>query len=159
MSSALWREIPSYAVWFAIALALGALASWALARRLKRRTFGLELDEIALLLQEREATLHGIREGVIAIDTAGRVSMVNDEAQRLLGLDLRAVGQPLAELLPPGTPAGGARRCPQPFRTTSCSPTTTPSWSTGCRSRWPAGRTARSSPFATAPSSPRCSAS
>ena len=102
VSSTLWREIPSYAAWFAIMLALGAIASWALARRLKRRTFGLELDEIALLLQEREATLHGIREGVIAIDTAGRVSMVNDEAQRLLGLDLRAVGRPLAELLPPG---------------------------------------------------------
>ena len=102
VSSALWREIPSYAVWFGITLAMGALASWALARRLKRRTFGLELDEIALLLQEREATLHGIREGVIAIDTAGRVSMVNDEAQRLLGLDVRAVGQPLADLLPPG---------------------------------------------------------
>ncbi len=102
VSSALWREIPSYAAWFGIALALGAIASWALARRLKRRTFGLELDEIALLLQEREATLHGIREGVIAFDTAGRVSMVNDEAQRLLGLDVRAVGRPLDELLPPG---------------------------------------------------------
>ena len=35
---------------------------------------GLELDEIARLLQEREATLHGIREGVIAIDPAGRSS-------------------------------------------------------------------------------------
>ena len=102
VSSALWREIPSYAAWFGIALALGAVASWALARRLKRRTFGLELDEIALLLQEREATLHGIREGVIAFDTAGRVSMINDEAQRLLGLDIRAVGRPLAELLAPG---------------------------------------------------------
>ena len=102
VSSALWREIPSYAAWFGIALALGATASWGLARRLKRRTFGLELDEIAQLLQEREATLHGIREGVIAIDTAGRVSMVNDESQRLLGLDVRAVGRPLVELLPPG---------------------------------------------------------
>ncbi len=102
VSSALWHEIPSYAAWFGIALGLGAVASWALARRLKRRTFGLELDEIALLLQEREATLHGIREGVIAFDTSGRVSMVNDEAQRLLSLDVRAIGHTLTELLPPG---------------------------------------------------------
>ena len=102
VSSALWREIPEYAAWFGIALALGAVASWALARRLKRRTFGLELDEIVLLLQEREATLHGIREGVIAFDTSGRVSMLNDEAQRLLRLDVRAVGRTLGQLLPPG---------------------------------------------------------
>lgn len=102
VSSALSNEIPTYAAWFGIALALGAMASWGLARRLKRRTFGLELDEIAQLLQEREATLHGIREGVIAFDPRGRVSMVNDEAQRLLGLDVSAVGHTLAELLPPG---------------------------------------------------------
>ena len=102
VSRALWDELPSYGVWFGIALALGAIASWALARRLKRRTFGLELDEIALLLQEREATLHGIREGVIAFDTRGRVSMVNDEAQRLLRIGTHAVGRTPGELLPPG---------------------------------------------------------
>ncbi|TWP35740.1 ATP-binding protein [Leekyejoonella antrihumi] len=105
VSSALWHELPSYAVWFAIALAVGVLASWEVARRLKRRTFGLELDEIARLLQEREATLHGIREGVIAFDEDGRVSVVNDEAQRLLGLKAGSAGGQLENLLP----AGGLR--------------------------------------------------
>ena len=61
-------------------------ASLVLARRLKRSTFGLELDEIAALVQEREAMLHGIREGVITLDRDGRVTLVNDEARRLLGL-------------------------------------------------------------------------
>lgn len=103
VSAALQQELPSYAAWLGIALGLGAIASWALARRLKQRTFGLELDEISLLLQEREATLHGVREGVIAFDTAGRVSMLNDEAQRLLGLGVAAVGHPLSELLPAGS--------------------------------------------------------
>jgi two-component system CitB family sensor kinase len=102
VTAALRHEIPSYAAWFGIALLLGAVASWALARRLKRRTFGLELEEISLLLQEREATLHGVREGVIAFDAAGRVSMVNDPAQHLLGLDAGAVGHTLPELVPPG---------------------------------------------------------
>jgi two-component system CitB family sensor kinase len=100
VSSALWGEVPSYAVWFGIALVLGAIASWVLARILKRRTFGLELDDIASLLQEREATLHGIREGVIAIDDQGRVTVVNDPAQRLLGLGAGAVGHTLEELMP-----------------------------------------------------------
>lgn len=102
VSAALYRELPTYALWFAIALASGGLASWALARRLKRRTFGLELDEIARLLQEREATLHGIREGVVAFDEAGSITMVNDEARRLLGLGTSTVGGRLDELLPPG---------------------------------------------------------
>lgn len=102
VSSALWHELPSYAIWFAIALALGSLASFALAARLKRRTFGLELDEISLLLQEREAMLHGVREGVIAFDEFERVSVVNDEAQRLLGLPVSAVGRHLNDMLPDG---------------------------------------------------------
>ncbi|WP_194895801.1 ATP-binding protein [Catenulispora pinisilvae] len=96
-------QLPVYAAWFGAALGVGALASYALARRLKRRTFGLELDEIAKLLQEREAVLHGIREGMIAFDRAGRVTMVNDEARRLLGLPMfGGVGGFLADVVPAG---------------------------------------------------------
>ena len=102
VSSALWHELPSYAGWLSVALAAGAVASWLLARRLKRKTFGLELDEIARLLQEREATLHGIREGVIAFDPSGRVSVVNDEARRLLGGLTVPIGSRLEDMLPPG---------------------------------------------------------
>ena len=102
VSSALRDELPSFAVWFAIALGIGALASWGLARHLKRRTFGLELDEISRLLQEREATLHGIREGVIAFGRDGRVNVVNDEARRLLNLTSHGTGAELTDLIPPG---------------------------------------------------------
>ncbi|HEY8282450.1 MAG TPA: sensor histidine kinase [Leifsonia sp.] len=102
VSSELLSELPSYAVWLAVALAIGALASLALASRMKRRTFGLELDEIARLLQEREATLHGIREGVLAVNPDGRISVLNDEAQRLLRLSPGATGQKLDDVLGPG---------------------------------------------------------
>jgi two-component system CitB family sensor kinase len=102
VSSELVGQLPAYGVWFVVALALGALASWLLARRMKRRTFGLELDEIARLLQEREATLHGIREGVIAIDPTGRISVINDEARRLLRLSAAPLHGRLEDVLPPG---------------------------------------------------------
>lgn len=102
VSGELVNELPAYGAWLGIALAIGALASWLLARRMKRRTFGLELDEIARLLQEREATLHGIREGVIAVDPDGRISVVNDEAQRLLELPFVAAGRRIEEHVPPG---------------------------------------------------------
>ena len=90
--------VPVIALYGAIALAAGLLASMVLARRLKRQTFGLELDEIADLLQEREATLRGIREGVVAVDRRGRVRVVNDEAWRLLDLPRDAIGRPVDEI-------------------------------------------------------------
>lgn len=102
VSGALWSVLPVYAAWFALALAAGALASWLLARRLKRRTFGLELDEIAKLLQEREAVLHGIREGMVAFDRAGRITLVNDEARRLLSIGATAIGSWIEDIVPPG---------------------------------------------------------
>ncbi|MFI5971950.1 ATP-binding protein [Streptomyces sp. NPDC051452] len=97
----LWRELPTFGLYSAIAVALGSAAAFWLARRLKRTTFGLELEEIAGLLQDREAMLHGIREGVVAFDPDGRITVVNDEARDLLGLGT-ALGSTLEEVLADG---------------------------------------------------------
>jgi len=103
VSDQLLGELPSLLLYFACALGIGLVASLTLARRLKRSTFGLELDEIASLVQEREAMLHGIREGVITLDRHGRVTLVNDEARRLIGLGPgAAVGRGLDDLVAPG---------------------------------------------------------
>lgn len=102
VSSELLAQLPTYGIWAAAVLAIGGLASFGLATLLKRRTFGLELDEIARLLQEREATLHGIREGVIAVDPAGRISVINDEARRLLPLPPGSLDRALDDVLPAG---------------------------------------------------------
>jgi two-component system CitB family sensor kinase len=85
-----------------LGLALGVLGSVLLARRIKRQTFGLEPKEIATLLEQREAVLHGIREGTIATDQDGRITLVNDEARRLLSLDGDAIGQRLTDVVPAG---------------------------------------------------------
>ncbi|MER5548473.1 sensor histidine kinase [Streptomyces sp. NPDC002589] len=97
----LWHQLPIFGLYAAIATALGSAAAYLLARRLKRTTFGLELEEIAGLLQDREAMLHGIKEGVVAFDPDGRITVVNDEARRLLGLGT-ALGSSLEEVLPDG---------------------------------------------------------
>jgi two-component system CitB family sensor kinase len=102
VSGQLASELPSLLLYFACALGIGAVASLTLARRLKRSTFGLELDEIAALVQEREAMLHGIREGVITLDPAGRVTLINDEARRLIPLGAGGIGRRLDELVPAG---------------------------------------------------------
>ena len=102
VSRQLWDEIPVLLLYTGAALLVGVLASLVLARRLKRMTFGLELHDLASLLQEREAMLHGIREGVVAFDHHGRLSMVNDEARRLLELRHATLDEPLDGLLPEG---------------------------------------------------------
>jgi two-component system CitB family sensor kinase len=104
VSSELWHELPTLGLYAGFAAAVGLAASLLLSRRLKRITFGLELEEIAGLLQDREAMLHGIREGVVAFDPRERVSVINTEAARLLGLaDPAAVrGMRLTEVLPDG---------------------------------------------------------
>ncbi len=99
VSDQLLHELPSLLLYFACALAIGVVASLTLARRLKRSTFGLELEEIATLVQEREAMLHGIREGVITLDRDGRVTLINDEARRLIPLDGDPAGRPIDEVV------------------------------------------------------------
>ncbi|WP_421106659.1 ATP-binding protein [Streptomyces sp. NEAU-S77] len=84
------------------ALAVGALAAYLVSRRLQRRTHDLAFSDISALLAEREAMLHGIREGVVALDAHGRIRLMNDEAQRLLDLRTEDTGQPLEAVLPPG---------------------------------------------------------
>ncbi|MFB9557803.1 sensor histidine kinase [Streptomyces roseoviridis] len=87
------------------ALAAGALAAYLISRRLQRQTHDLAFSDISALLAEREAMLHGIREGVVALDRAGRIRLMNDEAQRLLQLGPEATGRPLDEVLGAGRTA------------------------------------------------------
>src|SRR5438128_2841893 len=102
VSGQLAADLPLLALYLLVAVALGVIGSLLLARHLKRQTFGLEPEEIARLLETREASLHGIREGTVATDVEGRITLINDEARRLLRLSGDGVGQPLTEVLPPG---------------------------------------------------------
>ncbi|MET8409865.1 sensor histidine kinase [Streptomyces sp. NPDC005195] len=96
------HAIPGLFAYAGGALAVGAFAAYLLSRRVQRQTRDLAFSDISALLAEREAMLHGIREGVVALDRTGRIRLLNDEAQRLLGLDAAAIGGPLDDLLGPG---------------------------------------------------------
>ena len=80
-------------LYLGLGAALGLLASWLLSRRIKRHTRGLEVAEIAGLADHREALLHSIREGVVAVNNDGDITLLNDSAQELLGVDGHAVGK------------------------------------------------------------------
>lgn len=93
----IWTRLTNAADELVLYLGFGALlgfaGSWLLSRLVKRRTRGLEPHEFATLADHREALLHSIREGVIAVGTDNRVTMVNDSARELLGLDGLVVGR------------------------------------------------------------------
>lgn len=96
------HAIPGLFAYAGGAMAVGALAAYLISRRVQRQTRDLAFSDIAGLLAEREAMLHGIREGVVALDREGRIRLLNDEARRLLGLGDEAVGQPLGTALGEG---------------------------------------------------------
>ncbi|GAA3441845.1 ATP-binding protein [Planomonospora venezuelensis] len=86
-------------LWTVLAVLVAGSAGAALiARRVRRQTFGLEPREIAALLEQREGVLHGVKEGVLALDLQGRVTLVNDAARDLLGLSPHDVGRGIAEM-------------------------------------------------------------
>jgi len=62
----------------------GFFASVIIARGFKKAILGLEPYEIAKLFQERNAILESIREGVIAINEEGEVTMINQAALSIL---------------------------------------------------------------------------
>ncbi len=63
---------------------VGLLGTWVLVKVLKRILFGLEPYEISNLFEQRQAMLHSIKEGVIAVDDSGEVTLINQAAQELL---------------------------------------------------------------------------
>ena len=85
-------------VYLGLGAALGMLASWLLSRRIKRQTRGLEIAEIASLAEHREALLHSIREGVVAVNNDGVITVLNDSAQALLDVSPDAVGRRVDEV-------------------------------------------------------------
>lgn len=80
-------------IYLGLGAALGMLASWLLSRRITRHTRGLDIAEIASLADHREALLHSIREGVVAVNNDGVITVINDSASELLDIGADAVGR------------------------------------------------------------------
>lgn len=76
------------------------LSSILLARSIRKDTLGLEPKQIAELYTERHAILSSISEGVIAIDKAGRIVMMNLAAKRILGLAHEQLDQSIDAVVP-----------------------------------------------------------
>lgn len=94
----LGSTVPNLLTYLGVSLAVGTAGSLLLSRRVKHQTLGMEPDEIAGLVEHREAILHGIKEGVVAVDPRERIALVNDAAIDLLGWPEACEGRTLKEL-------------------------------------------------------------
>lgn len=63
---------------------VGLIGTAVLVKVLKRILFGLEPYEISTLFEQRQAMLQSIKEGVIAVDDSGEITLINEAAQELL---------------------------------------------------------------------------
>jgi sensor histidine kinase regulating citrate/malate metabolism len=90
--------VPNLLTYLGVASVLGVAGSLLLARRVKRQTLGMEPSEITGLVENREALLHGLKEGVVALDPHERITVANDSARELLGLPVDCVGKKVAAL-------------------------------------------------------------
>jgi two-component system CitB family sensor kinase len=81
---------------------IGTLGSFFIARYIKALIFGLEPSEISTLLRERNAVLESVREGIIAINAEGKISMINQIALEILEekSEEKVLGEPIQSLLP-----------------------------------------------------------
>src|SRR3954452_12395952 len=109
IDQALASRLPEILLAAATVLGLGLLGAWLISRRLRRQTHGMGEREITRMYEYYDAVLHAVREGLLLVDTDGRVQLLNDEAKRLLVLDDAAVGRPVQELGGPASLAAAAR--------------------------------------------------
>ena len=62
---------------------IGIIGALVLARYIKKILLGLEPFAISKLLEERSAMLQSVREGIIAVDQKGKITLVNRAAQKI----------------------------------------------------------------------------
>lgn len=83
---------------FATALAANALSRRSLTHQVLAEHRGRELAELGAL---NEHIIGNMSAGVVVIDTAERIRLMNQEAARLLDQDARAQGEPVLKISPP----------------------------------------------------------
>lgn len=86
-----------------IAVLIGVGLAWAVTATLRRRLYGVRADEMLALVQAHQTITEGVRDGIVCVDTTGRITVMNSEAHRLLDLDdahAGVVGRPASDVLP-----------------------------------------------------------
>lgn len=82
-----------------VSFCLIGVFAYVLSRHVKGILFGMEPIEIATKLEQREAMLESVREGIIAIDSDCRISMANSAARRIFPPETLMLGRHIEQVI------------------------------------------------------------
>src|SRR6476620_10988517 len=102
LAAALHVVMPQPSGWLLGAALLSSLGAMYVSKLVWPRSYKLEPEDIAALLETRDAMLDGLGQGLVAVDAEGTVALVNDEARRLLGVGEDIIGSAATDSLEPG---------------------------------------------------------
>ncbi|MFD1066438.1 ATP-binding protein [Oceanobacillus locisalsi] len=103
LHQAVWDSVKVTILGTIVSLGIGLIGSYFLARKLKKTLFDLEPPEIAYMMEEREAMLDSVSEGVIAINAAHEVIIANPSAKKMMeraGRQIDIIGQQIVDVWP-----------------------------------------------------------
>ncbi|MEV7874799.1 ATP-binding protein [Microbacterium sp. NPDC089188] len=113
LAADLQSRLPGLLLAFGGAAVAGVFGAAWVAALIRRRIFGLEPDEIAEMVGERETMLHRLSEGVIRVDHRGIVTSANDAAERIIDRGAlrgrradETLDGPLLQVMEDGEPEG-----------------------------------------------------
>jgi len=89
-----------YVIYLFSGLVIGVTGAYMLAKNIKRSLLGLEPDDLARLYRENKGMMEALHEGIIAIDKYGTITLLNESAKELLGLDESSLGKDIYAVFP-----------------------------------------------------------
>ena len=103
IQAAVFQSLRTSYIGISIGLLIGVIGAFLLARQVKRTLYGLEPEEIAKRLGERDAMLESVKEGIIAINDKAEIVIANQAASQLFqqaGLIEKPIGKKVDDYLP-----------------------------------------------------------
>lgn len=103
IQAAVFQSLRTSYIGIGIGLLIGIVGAFLLARQVKQTLYGLEPEEIAKLLGERDAMLESVKEGIIAINDQGEIVVANQAACQLFhqsGLIENPISKQVDDYLP-----------------------------------------------------------
>ncbi len=88
---------------FILSLSIGIMGSYVLSRNIKRTLLGLEPYEIIRLYNEKKGMLNAIHEGILAIDSNYKITMINQSALNILNVNTdveKLIGKTITDIFP-----------------------------------------------------------
>lgn len=95
----IWQDIEKILKASIFMLLLGIIGGYLLANSIRKDTLNLEPFEIAALFRERNAILQSVKEGIVAVDGNGYITMMNASAKEMFRIKGRAEGTQVSHII------------------------------------------------------------